>query len=270
MSSCVSNIECYQDCVLDSLKHLRKQFNIQILPIFNYGNVYSASIAGNISLECSKTRYHIYLHQDVSFGANSADLLRQSLLTKNENCALIGSAGVDVDSDITDIGKWGDKSKSVEFGNVKDSAGSSVWGDNNIGGCVHSLDEMFLIFDRNIKIRFDPTLKGYHLYGLDICLQSRSAGYELTATPLDLRHHGEFSSSTYNDTNFLRRLLYIHNKWSPIFSYLSTPYCHWFEDEIVSYIPFSLINGNERIDITRFKIKLRNATTKHSLLAPST
>lgn len=265
----MSNIDHYQNCVLNSIKNLRKRFNIQIIPIFNNGNIYSSSIAGNISLECSKTRYHIYLHQDVSFGVDSADLLFECLKNKDDNCALIGSAGVDVNSKISDAGKWGNNSKSIEFGGVKNSLGEIVWGENKISGLVHSLDEMILIFDRNIRIKFDPVLKGYHLYGLDICLQARSAGYDILAVPLDLKHHGEYSSSICHDRNFLKRLIYIHDKWLLQFNYVSTPYCHWSNNEIVSYIPFSLINENDRIDVTRFKIELRNAPIKRSLLTPS-
>lgn len=269
ISSCVSDIECYQKCVLSSIKHLRKRFNISILPIFNYDNIYTSSIAGNIALECSKTRYTIYLHQDVSFNECSGDKLFDCLTNKNDNCAIIGSAGVNLSSTIDEIGEWGNKSRNIELGCVKDSSDNIVWGDHNRNGIVHTLDEMMLIFDKNINIRFDPTLTGYHLYALDICLQSRSAGYDVMSIDIGCKHHGEYSSSIYRDKGFMRKLIHLHRKWNYKFNFLSAPYCHWYNNSIVSYIPFSLINDNDKIDVVRFKVELKNTNAKHSLLTSS-
>ena len=43
-----------------------------------------------------------------------------------------------------------------------------------------TLDELLLVLPRGTPLRFDPEL-GFHLYGADICMQSRERGLAVTA-----------------------------------------------------------------------------------------
>src|SRR5262249_37585797 len=41
---------------------------------------------------------------------------------------------------------------------------------------VETLDEFCLIVPHDLPFRFDPSLGGYHLYGVDLCLQATEGG----------------------------------------------------------------------------------------------
>lgn len=269
IATCVSNLESYQNCILDSIHHLRKHFNIQLLPIFNDNNIFSASIAGNIALESSKTRYLMYVHQDVSFTDSSGRKLYDALANKSDDVAIVGAAGVDATTTIDDIDKWRNN-PGHEVGVVMNSIGEIVWDGCKNPKLVHTIDEMLIVLDRSTHIRFDPTIHGFHFYGFDICLQARSAGYDVMATDLSCKHHGEYSSSIYIDHGFINRFISMHKKWSKKFETVLSPYCHWYNNCLVSYLPFSIISGSDRIDILKFSLTLSDdKIVKHSLSASS-
>jgi hypothetical protein len=235
--------------------------------VFNDGNLFTAAIAGNIALESAKTRFVMYVHQDVSFTASSGPKLYKALSGKSDDVAIIGSAGVDLNTTIDHVDRWRNL-PGHEVGVVMNSQGETVW--HGIPECrpVHTLDEMLMIFDKSTHVRFDPTMRGFHFYGFDACLQARSAGYQVVATDLTCRHHGEYSSSIYSDRQFVNRFIAMHRKWSRKFKTVLAPYCHWHNNRLVSYLPFSMISGSDRIDVLKFSLTLSdNKIAKHSLPA---
>jgi hypothetical protein len=255
IACCVSDLRCYFDLLVDSTRHLRNKFDISFIPIYNTNNIYNATIAGNIAIECSKDRYLMFVHQDVIMSQNTSDVLYDAIVNKDDDCVIMGSAGIKLKSDENVLGRWCNLDKDSEFGLVRSSDGTIIWGDKN-EGYVQSLDEMMLVIDRSSGIRFDPTIHGYHMYGLDICLQARSAGYNVSAHCMDIVHHEKYSNSIYKDRSFMSNLIKVHRKWNRKFRYLYAPYCSWVDNRIVNYIPFSLKNESERIDVTRFSIEV--------------
>jgi hypothetical protein len=53
---------------------------------------------------------------------------------------------------------------------------------------VETLDEMCLVIRRQLPLRFDEDLGGYHLYGVDLCIQAAEAGWGAYAIDAPCRH----------------------------------------------------------------------------------
>lgn len=254
---CVSDINVFNDCVVKSLKNLRDFLDFDLLPIYNSNNIYTASIAGNIGLDISKNRYVIYVHQDIEFMPESGRQISNLINSMDETRIVTGAVGMTLRH--TDISDWGFCTENNKVGIVYDENEKIVWNGIESIETVHSLDEILLIIDKNSGLRFDVALDGFHLYGLDICLQARSAGYEVAASRIDLKHYGKYSSSIYRDHSFIKRLIRIHKKWRLNFSELYAPYAHWSDNRIVSYIPYALKNQfDDIIDVSRIAVKVNN------------
>lgn len=238
-----------------SLKNLRKYLDIEILPIYNNNNVYTAAMAGNIGIEISKTRYVMYVHQDIEFLEKSGKQICDIIDSMDEHRIISGAAGISLNFNNSLISDWGFCSENNRIGKIYDEQ-DIAWDGLEIINPVHSLDEICLIIDKHSGIRFDTSIDGYHLYGLDICLQARSAGYEVAAGPIDLRHYGKYSSSLYRDHNFVMKLLKMHNKWKLQFPFVYMPYAHWIDNKIVSYLPYVIKNNQHKINVSRISISL--------------
>lgn len=258
IACCVSNINVFNECVVQSLKHLRNDLEFDLLPIYNSHNVYTAAIAGNLSLEIAKSRYVMLIHQDLKFTDESGPNIVKLLSKMDNNRIISGFAGIDLSYGDDHIDEWGFSETNVKVGQVF-GADTITWdGDTSIKP-VHSLDEICLIIDKHSGIRFDPTLKGFHLYGLDICLQARSAGYQVIAGGVPIEHCGQYSSSLYIDHNFVGKIIALHEKWSPIFESVFMPYAHWHKNRIVSYVSYAMKNAaNDIIDVSRIAIDLND------------
>ena len=261
VACCVSNIEAFQACVLESISCLREDLDINIIPIYNEGNVYSASIAANIALEICKDRFLLYVHQDVKFKPSSSKKLASIIKNYPDNVALVGAAGIRDTIYPELLGKWGlNDIPNATVGNIYDQDNNPTWSGSKDFHLVQSVDEVFMLIDRNSGLRFDPSWQGFHLYGLDYCLQARSTGYQLAAADFDIQHCGQYSASLYQDSNFLGRLIQLHKKWGMRFTQLCAPYCQWDDGRIVSYIPFGMKDQfNQRIDVPRFAVTIKNS-----------
>jgi len=255
---CVSNIDVFNDCVVKSLKNLRSCLDFDLLPIYNNNNVYTAAIAGNLGLDISKNKYIIYVHQDIEFMIDSGKQIAAIIESMDDKRIIAGAAGMSIQYDNNHIDDWGFCDFNNKVGVVYDENNEIVW-DGVEQDIVHSLDEILLIIDKDSGIQFDTSLDGYHLYGLDICLQARAAGYEVVASKIDIKHYGKYSSSIYKDHNFIKKLIFIYNKWFMNFPSLYAPYAHWCNDRIVSYIPYVLKNNlHNKIDVSRIAVKINN------------
>lgn len=260
VASCVSNIEAYEACVLESISFLRSDLDINIIPIYNEGNIYSASIAANLALEICQDRFLLYVHQDVKFKPSTAKRLATILKNYPKDVAAIGAAGVRDTVHPELLGKWGtNDAPNATVGKVYDQNDDLIWDGSEGFHLVQSIDEVFMLVDRNSGLRFDPSWQGFHLYGLDYCLQARSTGYQVAATNFDIQHCGQYSSSLYQDANFMSRLVKMYKKWGSRFTQLCAPYCQWDNSRIVSYIPFGMKDQyGERIDVPRLSVTVKN------------
>ena len=259
IASCVSNLEAYEACVLESISFLRGDLDIDILPIYNFDNLYSASMAANLALEICKTRYLMFVHQDVKFLPGASKSIVSIIKNADPNIVTYGAAGVKEYTLPEHIGQWGTKDSDNSFlvGQVHNQDNNIIWdGDPEIQN-VQSVDEVLMIIDKNSGLRFDPTWPGYHLYGLDFCLQARSAAFKIAAMSIPIQHCGQYSASIYKDNKFLNRLVSCYKKWGLRFTKLCAPYCQWENGRIVSYLPFALKDQfGDRIEVPRISVTL--------------
>jgi len=259
IASCVSNLEAFEACLLESISSLRSDLEINILPIYNPNNIYSASVAANLAMEVCRDRFLLYVHQDVKFLPDAAEMIATILKHWPKNTAVVGAAGVKDYVTIDIAGPWGlGLRKDNLIGSVYDN-NELIW-DGDIGfHPTQSVDEVFMLLDTHSGIRFDPSWPGYHLYGLDFCLQARSAAFGVMCANIPIEHVGRYSASLYRDNNFMGRLIALYKKWGSRFSHLFAPYCHWDNNRIASYIPFALKDQfNQRIDIPRLSVTVSN------------
>lgn len=127
-------------------------------------------------LERARGTYVILCHQDVrllSDGRLRLDQCLADLENRDPSWALAGNAG-----GVTP-GKLAIR--------ITDPHGS----DRRVGALparVSSLDENFIVVRRSARLGFSRDLKGFHLYGADICLVSGILGYSAYVIDFHLQH----------------------------------------------------------------------------------
>jgi len=246
--TCISRPDVYSKCLLDSINKNRKKHDIEIIPIINNDNRYSASNALNIGIEVSKSDILIFAHQDVRLLYNWFDKLDDVINNLDENWGVIGSAGIALNYNRNDIGKWGG---SLD---VRTVAAGSVWdSDQNLDQPpywdgikeitpVHCVDECVFVLNKKTGLRFDSMFTGFHFYGVDICLQARSAAYTVYCAYLPIIHYGKYSASFTGDRKYWVYYRFLHHKWSRRFPDLLGTHMHWSDGELTSYISIALDN----------------------------
>lgn len=251
--TCVSKPQVYQDCLLDSINAVRGEHDIEIIPIINTNNAYSASIALNLGIDCSKGQYLIFVHQDVKLLENWFTLLDDAI-SKSDDWAVIGSAGISLKYGEQHVGKWGGSklSHSIAVGTVYDSDSATIpyWdGDKDLQQ-VHCVDECLFVVRKSVGLRFDNRFNGFHFYGVDMCLQARSAGYQVLGCHLPIIHYGQYSSSISDGSKYWTYLRLLYNKWRLMLPEMLGTHMHWLKNqadinELVSYIPYSITNKSK-------------------------
>lgn len=110
-------------------------------------------------------------------------------------------------------GNFGVMRGGRRIGTVNDYSGTSFPGP--LPQKVTSLDEDFLVFPPNRHLSCTPGLSGFHLYGLDVCLNAYFSSHTCYVIDFELTHLGagptlipEFKASVHN---FI-------NAWSPRFA----------------------------------------------------
>lgn len=115
----------------------------------------------------------ILCHQDVRLIEDGAAVLRARLAALPADWALAGNAGV------TPEGRYAIR--------ISDPHGA----DQHRGPLparVVSLDENFLVLRRDAGLLPSAALRGFHLYGTDLCLQARLAGRSAWVVDFHLAH----------------------------------------------------------------------------------
>jgi hypothetical protein len=263
--TCVSRPDVYDQCTLSSIKNIRKNHEIEVIPIINNDNRYTASIALNIGIDVSRSEYLIIAHQDIDFIGNDWLIKLDNIIAAlDDDWAIIGSAGIALQYGEDDIGKWGGalNTDTVAVGSVYDGIGSDpYWNGLKPTQLVHCIDECVFVLKKSTYLRFDTMLNGFHFYGVDICLQARAAGYGVYGADLPITHFGKYSASFSTDTNYWKFFRFVHEKWHRRFPVLYGTHMHWNSDGLVSYIPVAMEDDfGHRIDlisvgISKLKIK---------------
>lgn len=251
--TCVSKPEVYDNCTLRSINKNRKKHDIEIIPIINNDNRYSASNALNVGIDVSRSDILIFAHQDVSLIDGWFERLENILSSIDNEWGIIGTAGISLRYGRNDIGRWGGAlvEETVAVGTVYDSDESLTSGPywNGLKDLqqVHCIDECLFIMRKSTGLRFDPMFNGFHFYGVDICLQSRAARYGVYAAELPMIHYGRYSASFAGDHRYWQFLRLLHHKWSQRYPVLLGTHMHWAKNEMTSYIPTTMEDENGRI-----------------------
>lgn len=278
--TCVSKPDVYQSCLLDSVYSKRNGRDIEIIPIINNNNRYSASIALNIGIDASRSNILIFAHQDVTLLNDWFTYLDNAITQLDNDWGVLGCAGIALKYGRDDIGKWGGSLNGdrIAVGSVWDNDTEldkpPYWNGVPELTKVHCIDECLFIINKKTGLRFDPAFNGFHFYGIDICLQARAAAYNVFGTCLPIIHYGKYSASFTSDNKYWSYLRLLHHKWGLRFPELLSTHMHWshkltitpysqtYTPEITSYIPIGLrTNDGLTIDVKSMginKLKLKN------------
>lgn len=244
--TCVSNADIYEKCLLDSIRTSRKKHDIEIIPIINNDNRYSASVALNHGVDTARSDNVIFVHQDVRLLPGWFDLLVEVLDNIDDDWGVIGSAGINLKYNRNDIGMWGGSVSvdTVAVGSVWDSDEKlhepPYWDGSKELVPIHCVDECLFVLNRQCGLRFDQQFTGFHFYGVDMCLQARAAGYTVYGAHLPIIHYGRYSASFSGDRKYWIYFRLLHNKWHRRFIDLLGTHMHWSKDELTSYISIGL------------------------------
>lgn len=126
-------------------------------------NEFDAYQAISRFLKMASGEYIIIVHQDVRLIDNieKLELCLSELEAKDKNWGVCGNAGF----------------KSYKQGDFHISHKDLVQIGEHLPCLVKSLDENLLIVKASTNITISPDLKGYHLYGTDLCIIANFLGY---------------------------------------------------------------------------------------------
>jgi hypothetical protein len=138
------------------------------------GNQYDAYQAINIFLQQASAQYIILTHQDVRC-IDPITILQKSLQSLTEidpAWALCGNAG-------------GNGYHNIYYhltnnGNIRKTS--------NLPLRVTSLDENFIVIKKTSNLAVSSSVKGFHLYGTDLCLVANFLGYTAYVIPFMVDH----------------------------------------------------------------------------------
>lgn len=260
--TCISRPEIYRACLLDSVNKARRNHEIEIIPIINNDNRYSASIALNIGIDVARSDIIVFAHQDVRLLEDWFGLLSATLEALPNDWGVLGSAGIALRYTYEDIGCWGGAliTDTVAVGSVWDSdealSKPPYWNGIKELSQVHCADECLLVLNKRTGLRFDTLFTGFHFYGVDLCLQARAAAYHVYCAYLPIIHYGRYSASFSGDKKYWVHLRQLYNKWRLRFPEMLGTHMHWclraekigdekiFHPEITSYISMGLDAGD--------------------------
>jgi hypothetical protein len=161
----------------------------------------SAAVAYNSAIDKAKTDLLVFVHQDVYLPRGWAASLRRALdllSEKDPNWGIAGIYGVNK--------SWDDGTGFLycaDYGRL----GHSFEDPHE----VRSLDEVVLIMRKSSNLRFDERLPGFHMYGIDICLEARQRGMKSYAISAFCVHNT--NGYWMMPLQFWRCYLYMRKKW---------------------------------------------------------
>ena len=155
------------------------------------GNKRDAYTGINQFLSHAQGEYIILCHQDVRLiddKRNPLDRIIQEITNRDPHWALLGNAG--------GVGLRGLAMRITDpFGNDRRSG--------KLPARVHTLDENFIVVRRAANLGLSRDLRGFHLYGTDLCMTAHTLGYTSYAVNFHLHHIGG-SQSQGLDAEFYR------------------------------------------------------------------
>ena len=158
----------------------------------------------------------VFMHDDVIFRSNNWGGVCMEHFQKDEKLGVIGIYGGHYLSKyVSHVGDSGFDSKNYYQwinGNLHHYFScSSVFDKNGEIECV-AVDGIFIAMRREVAklVAFDETYKGFHLYDMDICMQTWNVGYEVKVVNDIIIEHKNTPNinKTFLDNNWL-----FYKKW---------------------------------------------------------
>jgi hypothetical protein len=166
-------------------------------PVENQDNRYSCAQALNLAWSRASSDLLVFCHEDVVFPPQWTRLVMAALRAV-ESCrppwGILGPVG----------------RASKRFVGTCQGSDRVVSHHGPLPGEVETLDEMCLLARRDLPLRFDESLGGYHLYGVDLCLQAIEAGLGCYAVDAIVRHD---STTRHRDDEYHRIKRRLQRKW---------------------------------------------------------
>lgn len=209
--TCVNSIEQYRDFTVPSVIKNDTEKQFELIPVFNFGNKYSAAQALNIGIDKARGELLILCHQDVTFLEKWIDNL-YNIISKieisNKKWGVLGTAGVA----IYPGGKIDTAGVVYGTGNVKH------WRPSNrsIILKVQTVDEHCMIIRKSNRFRFDEQFNGFHMYGGDLSISAITKGFTNYGIICPLIHEtgkGTSLSSEAGKKDYNRSMDLFAKKW---------------------------------------------------------
>lgn len=213
--TCVNNLEQYRNYVVGSLFKNKTDKTYEIIPIFNFGNPYSAAEALNIGIKRARANIVVLCHQDVLFYENWIDMMFERINeveSKTKKWGVLGTAGISIKDDT--------------IGAVYNLKGRLQWRSTKRVKVfpVQTVDEHCMIIKKSNGFKFDPhALNGFHFYGPDLCLSAMNRGFVNYGILCPLVHDSSAGSLISGRDEFMRLLKNLAKKWRPKFPIIRTP-----------------------------------------------
>ena len=144
------------------------------------GNRYEPYSGYNMFLRVARGEYVVLCHQDVFLIEDGFDKLNkviEELNTLDPDWGLFGNSG----------GYW----PGGQAIRIRDKVGYN----QSLGGPFprkcHSLDENFIVVRADANLALSKDLKGFHLYGTELCLVAAALGHQAYVVDFYLYHAGE-------------------------------------------------------------------------------
>lgn len=194
-------------CVADPARYARTRASIEALrggrlevalrAVDNTSNQRSAAEALNAGWAAAETTWVVFCHEDVEFPPGWGDRLLEAVETAGERFprwAILGPMG----------------RKGKEFRGHAAGMDGSFSRFGPLPDRVDTVDEMCLLVRRELPLRFDEALGGFHLYSADLCLQCLEAGWDVVAIDAPVTHR---STTRHRPAEYHRVKRRLQRKW---------------------------------------------------------
>jgi GT2 family glycosyltransferase len=199
----VSFITCVADpgeyaVARSSIERLRPAgLRVGVEAVENSGNRYSCAKALNLGRSRAPAELLVFCHEDVVFPEDWLERLLVEIArveTVGANWGVLGPMG---------------RSGKRFFGHARGPGGEAAF-YGPLPARVETLDELCLVVPGSLPLSFDETLGGYHLYGVDLCIQAAEAGHAAFAIDAPVRHD---SMTRHRPPEYHRIKRRLQRKW---------------------------------------------------------
>jgi len=214
----ISIVICSRNSKIDTilLENIKSTIgcNFELIAIDNSKNEYSIFQAYNVGITRSKFDFLCFIHDDIIIHTNNWGVKLLEIFNKETEAGLIGLAGAKVKTRMAS--GWWDCPHDHKAANLMQHFNTEKNVNWNYGFEaadnieVSVIDGVFMAMKKNPDIQFDTTLKGFHNYDLNICLEFKKSGYKILVTNQIFIEH--FSLGNL-DVNWLKAIIKFHKQY---------------------------------------------------------